>query len=290
MIAHIFKLIWNRRKKNGLLMLEIFFSFLVLFGLFTLLADYLGNYALPRGFDHHNVWAINIAGKGVTHAERQEKLILLKQQLRAFPWIEETAFMSSNYPFAMTKWNMGIGDSTKEYLFNSFYAEPSIVEVLKIPIAEGEVLGRRTGGQNYEVLANRKFTEQLPDPTAAVGYKINDDDGGEALAYHICGVIEHFRYYSSFMEDEESLFVLHHMTDSTQAAHWSNLLVRVQPGTDRAQEREMLDRLESLFPEADFTCTELEELRASKDKLILMPIVIVSVLGLFLLLSDRFGR
>ena len=37
MFKHLFKLIWNKKKQNFLLMSEMFFSFLVLFAVFTLL-------------------------------------------------------------------------------------------------------------------------------------------------------------------------------------------------------------------------------------------------------------
>ena len=54
MIRHLFKMIWNRKKSNFLLISEIFFSFLVLFAVLSLLVYYLNNYAKPLGFTPDN--------------------------------------------------------------------------------------------------------------------------------------------------------------------------------------------------------------------------------------------
>lgn len=44
MIRHLFKMVWNRRRTNALIILEILFSFLVLFGVTTLGVYYLNLY------------------------------------------------------------------------------------------------------------------------------------------------------------------------------------------------------------------------------------------------------
>ena len=43
MFKHLFKLIWNKKKQNFLLMSEMFVSFLVIFAVFTLMIYYYQN-------------------------------------------------------------------------------------------------------------------------------------------------------------------------------------------------------------------------------------------------------
>ena len=59
MFKHLFKLIWNKKKQNFLLITEMLISFLVLFAVFTLLMFYYNNYKKPMGFEYQNVWVIN---------------------------------------------------------------------------------------------------------------------------------------------------------------------------------------------------------------------------------------
>ena len=54
MIRHLFKLAWNRRRANGLIMFELLLAFLVLCGVLTLGSDGLLNWMKPLG-----LWQVN---------------------------------------------------------------------------------------------------------------------------------------------------------------------------------------------------------------------------------------
>ena len=56
MLKHLFKLIWKRKKMYSLMMFEIFFSFLILFAVWTLGIYNYRNYAQPSGLETDNVW------------------------------------------------------------------------------------------------------------------------------------------------------------------------------------------------------------------------------------------
>jgi len=60
MIRHLFKLIWNRKRANVLVISEIFVCFLVLFAVLTQALYTLSNYRKPVGFDYENVSAVSI--------------------------------------------------------------------------------------------------------------------------------------------------------------------------------------------------------------------------------------
>ena len=49
MTRHLLKLVWNRKRTNGLMILEIFFSFLVVFVVATLGIYFCDNYRQPLG-------------------------------------------------------------------------------------------------------------------------------------------------------------------------------------------------------------------------------------------------
>jgi putative ABC transport system permease protein len=58
MFKHLFILIWNKKRQNLLLMVEMLISFLVVFALFTLMVFYYQNYRKPLGCDYENIWAV----------------------------------------------------------------------------------------------------------------------------------------------------------------------------------------------------------------------------------------
>ena len=55
MIRHWMRLIWNRKRANFLIMIEIFVSFLVLEGVMLVAAQYVYNYRHPLGFSIDDV-------------------------------------------------------------------------------------------------------------------------------------------------------------------------------------------------------------------------------------------
>ena len=60
MIRHVFKLIWNRKRTNFLMMTEIFVSFLVLFAVVALGVYTADNWRRPIGYSIDRVWSVTI--------------------------------------------------------------------------------------------------------------------------------------------------------------------------------------------------------------------------------------
>jgi putative ABC transport system permease protein len=60
MIKHILKMIWNRKRANSLVALEIAIAFVVLFAVVALAVYSVDNFRRPLGFDSTNVWNVAI--------------------------------------------------------------------------------------------------------------------------------------------------------------------------------------------------------------------------------------
>src|SRR5476651_1895666 len=109
MIKHLFKLIWNKKKQNFLLMTEILVSFMVIFAVFTLLVYYYNNYKKPMGFEYENVWAVSYNNAYKTKSS--DSLVTfyenLRQSIKALPQVKEISFCSDNVPFFQNRWSGG---------------------------------------------------------------------------------------------------------------------------------------------------------------------------------------
>lgn len=60
MITHLCKLVWNRKRTNILIVVEILVSFLVLVTVIVPGVYYADNYRCPLGFSYENVWYISM--------------------------------------------------------------------------------------------------------------------------------------------------------------------------------------------------------------------------------------
>jgi len=94
MIRHLFKLVWNRKRSNALMILETCVSFLVVFGVATLALFFLDNYRVPLGFEWKHVLNVGI-GFGSSEASRpgataaqQATFARLLQEVRALAPVE----------------------------------------------------------------------------------------------------------------------------------------------------------------------------------------------------------
>lgn len=72
MIRHYLKLIWNRRRSNLLIAVEILLSFLVTFAVVTLGVHGADNYRRPLGFSWQDVWNVQVDTRAGNIGERGE--------------------------------------------------------------------------------------------------------------------------------------------------------------------------------------------------------------------------
>src|SRR5471030_2199223 len=102
MFKHLFKLIWNKKKQNFLLMSEMLISFLVIFAVFTLMVYYYNNYKKPLGIEYKDVWLINYNNAFQTHNSDSLTTFYetLRQTIKSMPQVIEISFCSDNVPFS----------------------------------------------------------------------------------------------------------------------------------------------------------------------------------------------
>ena len=100
MTRHLLRLIWNRKRQNFLLTLEIFFSFLALFGVVLLTLHFANNSRQPLGFDIDRVWSITVDRKEndedpAVKSRHRATFRLLLVALREMPQVEVAAARES---------------------------------------------------------------------------------------------------------------------------------------------------------------------------------------------------
>jgi cell division protein FtsX len=140
MIKHLFKIIWNKKKKNFLLLCEMFISFLVMFAVFTLIVNYYRSYKTSMGFTDQNVWAVNFDShhKFATADSAQLFYETLRRNIQELPQVKEVSFCGNNYPFANSTSNTDINFNGKRISSVNFYrADARYLKTLDVQLLEG---------------------------------------------------------------------------------------------------------------------------------------------------------
>ncbi|MGZ8868641.1 MAG: hypothetical protein ACXW2P_09880, partial [Thermoanaerobaculia bacterium] len=105
MIRHVLKIVWNRKRANALIVLEIFLSFLVLFAVLTLASALLGSVRQPLGFEWQDVWNVSLENEGSSGKEddtdRRESIDMAMRELRNMPEVVSVG-ASLTPPYSMS--------------------------------------------------------------------------------------------------------------------------------------------------------------------------------------------
>ena len=284
MIKHLFKLIWNKKKQNSLLITEIFVSFLVVFAVFTLLVNNYKNFKEPMGMDYNDVWVINYEKPPIKDTDSADLFIAsLKQMLRTMPQVKEFSFSTHNIPFSMSSSNSNISYNNQHTMANYYGAEDSYARLLNIKMQEGRWFAAEDNAAAIQpVVINQKLKEKLFGNTAAVGKLLGKDKDKQ----RIIGVADNVKSDGDYQEVEPGLY----RRMDTAEIRWSSgvILLKMQPGTGADFESKLYKQLAS-FIGTTLEIEHLDEKRVSKNKMMLVSIIVILVVAGFLIINVALG-
>ena len=284
MFKHLFKLIWNKKKQNFLMITEMFVSYLVIFAVFSLLVFYYNNYKQPMGFDYDDVWVVNYSMP--ENIQSNDSVMLfhetLRQILHSMPQIKDMSFAGNNVPFAMSTSNSTTNYNKKEVLTNIYAAEDSYAKVLNMHLLEGRWFESADAVSKIPpVVINEKLKEELFGNENATGKVI----GTENDQQRVIGVIQNVKDKGDYQPIEYGTY---RRMDTGGYRYSATILLKVQPGTDAAFESKLFKALSN----ATGTSIEIEHLDkklASKNKIFVVPAIIFIVVAAFLIINVSLG-
>ncbi len=165
MIKHLCKLVWNRRRVNFLITLEIFFSFLVMFGVLVFAVYYLDNYRHPLGFNYQNVWNVQVGfQQKADNSDKQQHLDTAKQMLATLKDVSEiqavTAVMMT--PYSRGNWTSGNKVKGRDVRYWINFMTDDAKDVFGLQIVRGRWFGKEDDGGDYKpVILNQKTAYEL---------------------------------------------------------------------------------------------------------------------------------
>jgi len=299
MTRHLLKLVWNRRRTNLLVVVEIFCSFLVLFGVMTLAVFYLDNYRQPLGFSAEGVWVVTMsvpeAGPGGPRAEHADTARRLADAAREFPEVVEAsgAFTS---PYSNAGWNNNLTIDGRTTMLWVNQVGDDYDRVMGLQVRRGRWFSREDDGAAFmPVVVNEEAARFLFGDADPVGRVIPQDaprDGSVAPEQRIVGTVDAFRQSGEFSEPVPYSFrrFATASADPKEPPAVPRLLtLKVRPGTPVAFEEKLMARLQAEARDWSFEVEPLAQMREAFLKDRLTPVVAVAVVAAFLMLMVALG-
>ena len=295
MTRHLLKLVWNRKRTNLPLMVEVFFAFLVLFAVVTLGLFYVDNYRHPLGYSWADVQCVNVDPKLTNDeawpAEAAESLRRLQDTVAELPEVAGVA-PAFAAPYDTAGWGSDYTVDGKAYSYSLNVVGDRFKDVMGLEVLQGRWFSREDDGVAFKpVVINAEMAADVFGAQNPVGRSIPQDKGPEGEVrpeMRVIGVIRDFRQDGEFSAPGRYVLLRHR--EGAQAFFRPRvLLVKVRPGTTAAFEETLLARLQATAKDWSFTVTPLAEMRESNHRMRLAPVLAVSLVAGFLLLMVALG-
>lgn len=291
MIRHLAKLVWHRKRSNGLLVLEIFASFLVVFGVATLAVYYGGNWRRPLGFDYRDVWSVEIAGPQAGEAPSTpegQRASRLLAEVEAMPQV--VAAGAGSLPFVLGHSVDNLEIHGRRVSMEVVEATPGVAAVLGLELVAGRFFDRADESLPYRpVVINRLLAEEVYGDRDPIGQPFLEAVPDQQIPERrVVGVISDFRRGGELAGPGYCRFDLTRMGQGTERVSRS-LLLKVRPGTPAAFEAELAARLRQVAPDWSFDIQPLARLRDSILRLSFAPLMAAGIVAGFLLAMVALG-
>jgi putative ABC transport system permease protein len=279
MIQHFFKLIWNKKRSNGLLIVEILVAFLVLFGVMSLMVYNYQNYSKPIGFNYEHVWTLNISTNQDT-TQIKDKIARIYQRIIAYPEVESASQTYGNTPFANNHSNRNVKYNKVNIIGDNFGTDENYAKTLGIQVAEGRWYNQGDLNAKYTpAVISRLAKDQLFGDENPLD-KVIKLDGDEQ--WKIVGIVENFKQRGEYQANTPVFFNL-------RKDGMESILIKVKPGTDANFEAQLMRQLGGMQSEWIMEISNLDNLRKSMNQQTAIPSLIFSIVCGFFLLNVALG-
>lgn len=298
MIRHILRLIWNRRKSNAMIMIEIFLSFIVLFALGSLVYFSLGNYLTPLGFTYDNVVVLQMNSNQFDYDPR-EMILQIGREIRSLDEVLQVSMASSNLPYARNYWGTTITSDGHDFHSDYFFVDDDFAGTMGIVPIEGRWFGPEDNGARLKpIVINRTLREAIFGSQPALGKIVTEghydpnhgdrDSAGKVDEFTVIGVIDNYRFNGEFSSAKSGHFRRNDLTDSSSNST-VGALIKVRPGTGVPFEEKLMNRIQSMAPGWTFRIEPMKDMRSTYLREMILGAMPLVIIGGFLIFNVALG-
>jgi putative ABC transport system permease protein len=284
MIKHLFKLIWNKKKENFLLISEILISFMVMFGVFTIIVYNYQNYKQPMGFTYDNVWRVDL---GQTGEGKKDSVMMLhanlKNALNGMSKVKGLSYSSGNIPFSNSMMGTELHYRHTNVKTDVYRTDEDYGKVMEMKMLAGRWFNEQDRNSAYRpIILNAAASSQLTGSVNAVGkiVKLSDDQ------MKVIGIADNFKDKGDFKPATAGIFTL---IDTSSVPGIHTILLKVSPDADARFEDKIYRLIANTTKAGNLDITPLSEMRIKKNKDTIVPLIIVLIISGFLIFNVALG-
>lgn len=290
MTLHLLKLIWNRKRANALLIVEIAISFVVLFGVVLAATFYADNVRRPIGFVYDDVWYVGIdanrsddPGVGDKSPDRIRRAMLAAADL---PEVEGVAgAFTAPFTFSHSTSSTRAGDRVVEY--EAQVVTDDFARVMGLEVTRGRwFLPEDDAATIPSVVINERLATELFGDEDPVGRVLGDEDLESRT--RVVGVVAEYRQDGEISGPTNTLFNRASLVTEGGLVP-RNLLIKVQPGAAADFEVRLLATLQGAERDWAFEALPLSEMHDAWIEAVLSPLIVGGLIAGFLLLMVALG-
>ena len=290
MLRHLLQLTWKRKSRNLMLSLEILLAFAIVFGIAAFGLRYWQLYREPIGFDGTDAWSVLMLFSDVqAESVTPDTYDLLRRSLLELPEVRAVGF-ATHAPYTLSTWTMNfkspqIGASV---LSDTIEVSDDVPAALGMPLVAGRWFDATDEGRpELPAVLNGRMAAALFPGRPALGQRFLSAEAGPPSTYRVVGLVDDFRNKGPFMTPTN--FVIARFAPHTSQSRVRVVLLKVAPGTPRAFEAKLSQRLKAFHNDWSYEIAPLTAMRATLLKEQLVPLAVVAVIAAFMLLMVAFG-
>ena len=287
MFKHLFKLIWNKKKQNFLLMSEMLVSFLVIFAVFTLMVYYYNNYKKTMGFDYENLWVVNYNNTYQTKSTDSLNIFYenLRQSIKSMPQVKEVSFCSDNVPLSQNQWTNDAHYKNATANADNYTIDDNYKNALNLKLLEGRWFNKADAVAKIQpVIINSDLKEKIFGDEEALGKMVGTED--KKFNLRVVGIIQGIKAKGDYSPARPAIY---RRTD-TGSYHWlGKMMVKVTPDADAAFEGKLYKLLANSMKNSNIEIEHMANKRKSTNLFSLVPMIVTLIVAFFLVINVALG-
>lgn len=300
MTRHLLRLMWNRKRRNALLGIEIFFSFVVVAVIAVIAVNYANNWRQGIGYRSDDVWNVQVVPPGLSATGEVpdgtgRTFGDIVAAVRALPGVQAVALVAdAPYSWSTSRSEFNLQDGRELLVFVN-RASDDLPGVLGLELVAGRWFGPEdVNDTTYPVVINQRLATEVFGGTDAVGQLFPQIPPRPEMQHprfpwrpqRIVGIIREFRKDGELATPANYLFG---RIDLGREPSGNSILVRTAAGMPADFEERLQKTAQGVAREWSLHVRRLEDDRRSAIGVYLALLLVPGVIAAFVLVMVGFG-
>jgi putative ABC transport system permease protein len=279
MFQHYLKMMFRNKRKSALLIIQLLCSFLILFGILSIILHNYRNYHQASTLSTDNILVASID----FHRDTIPNLNLIRQKMEENLSVEAYALTSENQPFSQFMIRQPVKYQEAEIVAELIKTEPDYFPIFGLKILEGEWFTSSRSSDDVAVIS-RKLKEHWFGKESPLGEFITINNNGTQVL-KVIGVVDSYKHNDDYTPLDFAV-----IKPILPKDYINKVVIKVTSAKSSSNAgRNIATDLASLNREWSVELKSLEDLRFEKNNYVVIPVLILSILGIFFIVNSILG-